>query len=80
MAGKFGHQNAPLTDEQIEYGAAAFFVKHVSGCCWQSFRAMQRARAAFYFDFFLYRFVSFVHLICRKNKRTFSEGKAQNRL
>jgi hypothetical protein len=31
MAGKFGHQNASLTSEQIEYGAASFFVEHVSG-------------------------------------------------
>jgi hypothetical protein len=31
MAGKFGHQNPSLTGEQIENGAAAFFVEHVSG-------------------------------------------------
>jgi hypothetical protein len=39
MAGKFCDQNTPLAGEQIEYGAASFFVEHVSGCCGQSFRA-----------------------------------------
>jgi hypothetical protein len=57
MAGKFGHQNASLAFEQIEYGAASFFVEHGSGCCGQSFRAVAGAmcflfRISFYIVLF----------------------------
>jgi len=30
MAGEFGHQDTSVTGEQIEYGAASFFVEHGS--------------------------------------------------
>src|SRR5690349_7315825 len=63
MAGEFGHQDASLTGEQIEYGAASFFVEHVSGLLLAEFFARCGGRdPLFVSNFFLYRLVSFVHL------------------
>jgi hypothetical protein len=61
VAGEFGYQNTSLTGEQIEYGAAAFFVEHWSGLLLVDFRARCGRDPLFVSDFFLYRLVSFVH-------------------
>jgi len=61
MAGEFSHQDASLAGEQIEYGAAAFFVEHVLGLLAESSRSAAGATRSLFSDFFLYRLLSFVH-------------------
>ena len=54
MAGEFGHQNASLTGEQIKYGAASFFVEHVSGLLLAEFSRATAGATRFLFRISFY--------------------------